>query len=112
MIVEGDGYSVEFPDGDERAVLRGVMRLASAHAYEQAFAGLRAQVDMGRALTIDLCGVQFMNSSGIRVLAGLVLRARDCGAALRLVASARVPWQKKTIASLRTLDRGLAVDLC
>lgn len=111
MMFESDAYSVECPAGGDAAVLRGVMRLASPQAYDEALAAVRARVDAGGALTVDVSAVPFMNSSGIRALAGLVLRARDRGTRLRLVGSAQVPWQKKTAASLRSIDPGLAVEL-
>jgi anti-anti-sigma factor len=110
MMFEHDDYAIECADGSDRIVLRGVMRLPTPAAFEQAFAPIAARIDAGEPLRVDLCGVPFMNSSGIRALATLVLRARDRGARLRLVGSANVPWQKKTLASLQAISRELEVE--
>jgi len=86
------------------------MRLPTPAAFEQAFAPIAAGIDRGESLRVDISGVPFMNSSGIRALAMLVLRARDRGARLRLASSASVPWQRKTLASLQGLSRDLEIE--
>ncbi len=110
MMFEHDDYSIECPDGSELVVLRGVMRLPTPAACSEALAPLTARIESGESLRIDLCGVRFMNSSGIRALATLVLHAKDRGATLRLVGDARVPWQKKTLASLQAINRDLQIE--
>ena len=111
MIFERDEYSVNYTPGTDVAVLSGVMRLATPAAYAQAFDALSARIGAGEPLAVDLTKVTFMNSSGIRALAMLVLAAKERGTALRLVANAAVPWQKKTASSLAAVSRELAVEL-
>ncbi len=106
-----DDYSVTLAAGDETAVMRGVMRLPTPAAYDKIFAPLAARVATRGPLSVDLTDVTFMNSSGIRALATLVLSAKSHGAPLRLVASQGVPWQKKTVASLAALSHELLVEL-
>jgi hypothetical protein len=108
---EREPYSVECADGSDAAVMRGVMRLASPAAYDSAFAPMRARIERAEASTIDVTGVSFMNSSGIRALAELVLLAKSKAASLRIVASDSIPWQKKTMASFRAIHPALAVEL-
>lgn len=110
MMFEHDDYAIECADGSDRIVMRGVMRLPTPAAFDQAFAPIAARIDAGEALRLDICDVPFMNSSGIRALATLVLRARDHGARLRLIGAASVPWQKKTLASLRAISSELEVE--
>jgi hypothetical protein len=111
MMFERDGYSVECPEGSDRAVLRGVMRLPTPAAYDQAFAPMLRRIEKGESLGIDLVDVTFMNSSGIRALATLVLLAKARAAHLRVIASDRTPWQKKTLASLRGIYQELEVEM-
>lgn len=111
MMFDRDDYSVTCSPGDETAVLRGVMRLATPAAYEKVFAPLTARVTSGEPLCVDLTNVTFMNSSGIRALATLVLNAKAHSARLRLIASQRVPWQNKTAASLAAVSKDLTVEL-
>lgn len=103
-------------DTDSRprtAVLSGVFRLPTPEAYDAAFApihaGLRAAA--GAGFTIDLGAVTLMNSSGIRALADLVTAARRAQHPLTFVVSAAVPWQVKTMASLKPLHAQLEVSL-
>ena len=110
-LFEHDRYSVECAEGSDLAVMRGIMRLASPAAYDGVFAPVRARIEAGRGATVDLCDVAFMNSSGIRALATLVLLAKEKGAALHMVASEKVPWQKKTMSSLRAISPALTVAL-
>ena len=107
----GDQYSFEYAAGSDVAVMRGVMRLASPAAYDAVFAPVRTLIASGKSSTIDLRDVTFMNSSGIRALAALVLLAKSSGASLRLVASEKIPWQKKTVASFGAINPSLTVEL-
>ena len=107
----GDQYSIECAEGSDVAVMRGVMRLASPAAYDAVFAPVRTLIASGTPSTIDLCDVTFMNSSGIRALATLVLLAKASGTALRMVASDKIPWQKKTVASFGAIHPSLTVEV-
>jgi hypothetical protein len=104
-------YTLDYPAGGDSAVLRGVLRLASSAAYDTVFAPLRTRLEQGGALTLDLAEVPFMNSSGIRSLATLVLLAKAKNANLRIIAKDSVPWQKKTMASLRGINPALVVEM-
>jgi hypothetical protein len=96
----------------ERARLRGVMRLESSAAYELAFAPLRAaMLATSSTYTVELAELTLMNSSGIRALAMFVLAAARAGKPLVLRGSMQVPWQVKTVASLRALHPLLSVEL-
>lgn len=110
-LFERDQYAVECPAGSDTALVRGVLRLGSPAAYDSVFAPVRDRIVKRETSTIDLTGVTFMNSSGIRALASLVLLAKDAGVSLCIVASERVPWQKKTVASFRAMSPGLSVQL-
>lgn len=104
-------YRVELPSSD-RARLRGVMRLESAAAYDLAFASLRAaMLATSGTYTIELAELTLMNSSGIRALGMLVLAAAQAARPLILRGSTQVPWQVKTVGSLRALHPQLTVDL-
>lgn len=108
---EREQYSVECAEGSDVAMMRGVMRLASPAAYDAAFSPLRARIESCRPSTVDLTNVSFMNSSGVRALATLVLLAKSNGVALRMVASEKIPWQRKTVASFRAINPDLTVEL-
>lgn len=107
-----DDYSVDYDSTPNAAVLRGVMRLESVEAYERVFAPIgQALADAAERYTIDVSEVMLMNSSGIRALASIVLAAKRASKKLVLVGRANVPWQRKSVASLRSLYDGLEVRL-
>jgi hypothetical protein len=104
-------YTVDRTATPRSAVFTGVLRLESTKAYDAIFEPIRAEMlAPGARYTIDLSAVVFMNSSGIRALATLVLGAKAARMPLRIVTDARSPWQKKTVASLRLLYPPLELE--
>jgi hypothetical protein len=110
-LFEREHYTVEIAAGSDVVVMHGVLRLASPAAYEPVFAPVRAQMAAKRAATVDISDVTFMNSSGIRALASIVLLANADGVTLGIVAREAIPWQRKTIASFRAISPALQIDL-
>ena len=85
----------------------GVMRLVSAPAYERPLGPVRDAMLAAAAFRLDLSGLSFMNSSGVRALAELVLLARKEKKRLVIVAKGSMPWQKKAAASLAGIYTGV-----
>jgi hypothetical protein len=79
------------------------MRLGSPEAYARAFEPIVASLSNVPAISIDLSQVVFLNSSGIRALADVLLAARGKRCRVTLFGSAAVPWQKKLALSLTGL---------
>ncbi len=96
-------YVVERGPSPGAWILRGVMRLESAEAYARAFAPLQSAAAQPGSLSIDLASVLFLNSSGIRALADVLLAARSRHCQVKLFGSAAVPWQKKLALSFTGL---------
>ena len=103
-------YSIEL--SAERAVLRGVMRLHSAEAYDEALTQVRQAIDAASGpYTLDFSQVVFLNSSGIRGLAGLVIAAKERRRVILIIGNASVAWQVRTLPSFQALDPTLTVTL-
>ncbi len=102
MKAEQADYSVDPGQSPGTWFLRGVMRLDSPEAYARAFEPILASLAVG-AISIDLSQVVFLNSSGIRALADVLLAAREKRCQVKLFGSAGVPWQKKLATSLTGL---------
>jgi hypothetical protein len=96
-------YSVDAGQSPGTWLLRGVMRLESPEAYARAFEPVVASLTKLPAISIDLSQVVFLNSSGIRALADVLLLAREKRCQVTLFGSAAVPWQKKLASSLTAL---------
>jgi anti-anti-sigma factor len=70
-------------DGSVRVSLQGELDLASAGQMEEHFASIDEQ--MPSRVVIDLEGLAFIDSSGLRVLLLADARARECGYELVLL---------------------------
>ena len=104
-------YVVERGPSPRAWILKGVIRLESAEAYARAFRPLEAAAAEPGDMTIDLSSVVFLNSSGIRALADVLLTARKSGARVVLFGSAAVPWQKKLSLAFAGLFPEFAIRL-
>lgn len=70
-------------DGAVKVILQGELDLASAHQMEEHFAAIDEQAPA--RVVIDLAGLEFIDSSGLRVLLLADARARERGYELVLL---------------------------
>jgi anti-sigma B factor antagonist len=83
-----DDFSISAEDRDGRAhlSLRGELDLATAPELEEL---LNSRVDSGQEVVVDLRGLEFMDSSGIRVLVAAHARAGRTGTRVVVVRPGR-----------------------
>lgn len=101
-IVEGD-HRIRV-EGDA-IYFEGSMRLSGTEAYAPVQA-LMADVLAGQSvgIVLDLTGLEFLNSSGINLLAKFTIDVRNRGGvAIEVRGSKRIPWQSKSLPNLRRL---------
>jgi hypothetical protein len=110
MLTENEDYKVEYI-GSDRAVVSGVLRLQSPLIYDDLFAPIRDVISSGGIFTLDITDVSFLNSSGITALARLIILARSIDIGFNIIGREEVPWQKKSIVSLKRLWPKLEVTL-
>ena len=84
MAIPPEEFSIAASDRDGRAhlTLRGELDLATAPELEQL---VNEHIDAGQEVVVDLRGLEFMDSSGIRVLVAAHARAGRTGARLVVV---------------------------
>jgi anti-sigma B factor antagonist len=84
MATPPEEFSITAADRDGRAylALRGELDLATAPELEQL---VNESLDAGHDVVVDLRGLEFMDSSGIRVLVAAHARAARAGARLFIV---------------------------
>jgi anti-sigma B factor antagonist len=70
-------------DDGVRVVLAGELDIGSAPEVEQVLR--KVESDGAQTLTIDLRGLTFMDSTGLRMLVAADKRAKDAGRSLRIV---------------------------
>jgi len=100
--MDNDDYKIHF-DSPDKVTLSGVLRLQSPNIYDELFAPIRDKISTGGSMTMDIQNVSFLNSSGITALARLIIVARSHDAPFLIIAKEEVPWQKKSIVSLKRL---------
>ena len=84
MAIPPEEFSISAADVDGRAhlTLRGELDLATAPELEQL---VNERIDSSQDVVIDLRGLEFMDSSGIRVLVAAHARAGRTGSRLFIV---------------------------
>ena len=90
----------EMPDGTRRLALRGELDMVSS---PEVVARLDELKDKGFAVRLDLTGLSFMDSTGVRALYTAVKTAQDGGTALQIVPPAGEPWRVLEITGLHRI---------
>ncbi len=91
----------------------GTMRLAGTEAYQPILALMNDVLESApEEITLDLKGLNFLNSSGINLLARFVIEIRkQSKTGLTVKGSTRVPWQSKSLPNLQKLYPALKLQI-
>ena len=85
----------------------GTMRLSGAEAYQPIMDMLDGVVDAApENITLDLVSLEFLNSSGINLLARFVIKVRKDISQTKILVkgTTRIPWQSKSLPNLERLN--------
>jgi len=109
-VLQGEGYEVGYDAASGSVHVKGVLRLGGMDEYLPIARILENAIGEHRTLTLDLTGLDFLNSSGIATLSKFVITARnhqDCN--VTICGNAAVPWQGKSLNNLKRLMPALTL---
>lgn len=108
-ISDGSYSAVRNKDTNE-VTIRGTLRLNGTAEYAPIMALLEEGLSAGM-ITVDLRGLQFLNSSGIAFLMRFAIKVRDSKGSLRLRGSKKIPWHSKSLQNLQRIVPEIRVEL-
>ncbi len=110
--LSGENYAARCDVADHRVTLTGTLRLNGLAEYAPVVALLSEAAAGAASMTLDVSGLEFLNSSGIAVLSKFVIEARNRGdLALTIIGSTAIPWQGKSLQNLKRLMPSLSIEL-
>ena len=107
MEIKTDDYSV----WTEGATIHyeGTLRLSGTDAYQPIVDLMQGVLaEKPQEVVLDLTQLEFLNSSGINLLAKFTIELRkqpDIG--MKVLGSTRIPWQSKSLPNLQKLHKGV-----
>jgi hypothetical protein len=104
MKIETANYTLDADDASNTVSISGSLRLNGMDEYGPILDVLRTALSHGNTMTLNLDGLEFLNSSGIAMLSKFVIEARGIeNMQLTIHGSAQIPWQGKSLKNLQRL---------
>jgi len=111
--IEGEEYRVTYDPDAATLAFEGTLRLQGMDAYAPIIELLDQAVEAAHAVTtLDVRGLEFLNSSGINILFRFVIKTRDRGVSRLVVrGTTGVFWQTRSLRNMQRLMPGLELEL-
>ena len=112
MEVKGDDYQVWYDPADSCIHCQGSLRLAGTEEYAPIVKILENVIDQApERIILNLCQLEFLNSSGINVLSKFVIKVRQKGTInITVMGAENIPWQGKSLKNLQRLMSSLELE--
>lgn len=112
--IQDELYSYVYDGAAGVLYLKGILRLNGTEEYAPLVALLTRALDEHEngSLVLDLCGLEFLNSSGIATLSRFVIDCRNRKTvALTVRGTRNVAWQGKSLPNLQRLMPALGMEI-
>ncbi len=112
MEVLGDDYKVWYDQLNQCIYCQGSLRLAGTEEYSPIVKILEYAIEqLPQKITLNLCQLEFLNSSGINILSKFVIKVRQKETiSITVQGSETIPWQGKSIKNLQRLMPALKLE--
>jgi hypothetical protein len=112
MEVKGDDYKVWYDPSEFTIYCQGSLRLAGTEEYAPIVQILEYVIDQApQNIALNLCQLEFLNSSGINVLSKFVIKVRQKEKIkITVKGSDIIPWQGKSLKNLQRLMPALKLE--
>jgi hypothetical protein len=112
MEVKGDDYKVWYNASESSIYCQGSLRLAGTEEYAPIVQILEHVIEQSpQRIILNLCQLEFLNSSGINVLSKFVIKVRQKEKiSITVQGSDTVPWQGKSLKNLQRLMPALKLE--
>jgi hypothetical protein len=110
--LHGEEYVIRYDASTSTIFFEGSLSLPSIEDFEPVINLLNTALDSAPSkLTLNLCQLEFLNSSGISILSRFVIKVRgQSETALLLKGSESVIWQKRSLRNLQRLMPALELE--
>jgi len=112
MEINQEGYSISFNDVKHEIICQGSLMLTGTEEYApilELFKQASEQVES--SLKLDICSLDFINSSGINTMTKFIIMVRNQNALkLTMVYTGKQAWQVKLASNLQRLMPSLELE--
>ena len=113
MEIKGENYSITYNSSTETINCNGTLRLYGSEGYSDILDLFSKIIEQNpKIITLNLKGLQFLNSSGINMLSKFVIKVRNQNISRLIVHGANQhTWQGKSLKNLQKLMPNLTLEL-
>ncbi len=113
MEIKHENYQVTYDPTTTTITCQGSFRLRGSAEYAPIIDLLNKAADAKpETITLDVCGLQFLNSSGINTLSKFVIYVRkNKTCQVMILGSSQSPWQQKSLKNFQRLLPGLQLEI-
>ncbi|PZD71321.1 hypothetical protein C1752_06600 [Acaryochloris thomasi RCC1774] len=111
MEIKTDDYTI-WRDAESATVhIQGILRLSGMKEYDPIMEFMLEALGGAEQFTLNLQGLEFLNSSGISMLTMFVIKVRQQGnVKLQIQGSETTLWQTKSLKNLKRLMPSLSLE--
>ncbi len=106
-----ESYSITYHKTGELIEINGSLKLTSMDHYNDIVDFLIEHTEQStNGITLDLTGLEMLNSSGIASLSLFIIRAKDSGKNIHILANKDIHWQAISIDDFVDINSNVTIE--